>query len=161
MTGKLCGQVIKSGFLSNSRANILFALASVSDGHGESWYAYAALAHLARCTRKTAITEIKWLESRGIVMVRRGGSLRSTDGHRIRCTNLYILNLEFLNALNQLVEYIRKTPGNSADKWRVVGRAAKWVEDRVENFEWRIVVDLIEESPHGIMQACMGDDEPC
>ena len=160
MTGKLSGQIMETGFLTGTKARVLLALASVSDRHGQSWYSYAGLAHLARCSRKSAIEAVKWMEMTGILSVRRGRYLATQSGKTTGASNLYTLNLAFLEALHEIASVVRKlTPGDSKAKWEAVKAVALWAEDQVKVFQWRLVVEIAEHHPHVIMQACLGVEE--
>lgn len=157
MTGKLTGQIMETGFLSGTKSRVLLALASVSDIHGQSWYAYVGIAHYARCSRKSAIEAIKWLERTELIIVQRGRYIPTKRGKRTTSSNLYTINLEFFGALHKLSSTIRKfTPGDSKTKWKAVKAAATWVEAQVAMQQWRLVVEIVEQHPHVIMQTCLG-----
>ena len=157
MTGKLSGQLAKTGFLVGACASVLFALASVADKHGQSWYSLKGLAHYSRRSRKTVITAIKWLERHYIVSVQRGAHFTTASGRRTRGSNLYTLNLAFLNALILITDTVHKlTPGGSDEKWEAVRHVADWALDMVENFAWEEVVALAHKKPQEIRRIAAG-----
>ncbi len=159
MTGKLVGQIMETGFLTGVRSRVVLALASVSDAHGQSWYSYGGIAHFARCSRKSAIDAIKWLELKELTDVQRGRYLPTRSGKTTSSSNLYTLNLVFFEALHELASTIRKvTPGDAKAKWQAVKSAAEWAEAQVAMFEWRVVVEIVVHHPQVIKQTCLGVD---
>ncbi len=161
MTGKLAGQILQSGFLKGVRSDVLIALASVANRDGQSWYSYKALAHMSRRSRKAVIEAVKWLELREVVHVERGRNLQTVSGRFTSTTNIYTLNLPFLEALILLTEAARKaTPGGADEKWAAAKRVAEWAETLVERFEWRTVVTVTEQPPQYIKQCVFGIEPP-
>jgi hypothetical protein len=159
MTGKLSGQIMETGFLKGVRARVLIALASVSDSHGQSWHSYVSIAHLARCSRKSAIEAIKWMERFELLYIQRGRYLPTKSGKITSATNLYTLHLEFFEALHKMAVIIRKmTPGDAKTKWQAVNSAALWAEDQLCMFQWRHVIEIVNAHPHVIKQTCLGID---
>ena len=157
MSGKLSGQLAKTGFLKGARASVLLALASVSDNHGQSWYSLKGLAHLSRRTKKTTITEIKWLERHYLVSVQRGIDLTTARGHLTRGSNLYTLNLPFLESLILISDTVQKlAPGGAGQKWETTQRVADWAFEMVENFAWEEVVALARKRPQEIRRIAAG-----
>lgn len=174
MSGRLSGQLMQSGFLKGAQADVLFALASVADEHGQCWHSYRALAHLARRTRKTVIKAVQWLERYELTTVERGRALATASGRRTGSSNLYTLNLTFFDALILITETVRKeTPGSAEERWGAAKRAADWAETMVMQFEWRAVVEVAGQRPSYIKQCVHGiepagttsmeppDDRPC
>ena len=161
MTGKLAGQLMETGFLTGVSARVAIALASVSDSHGQSWYSYSGIAHYARCSRKSVIGAVRWMELTELLHVQRGANLATKSGKKTSTTNLYTLNLEFFEALHTMAEMVRRaTPGDAREKWRAVKAAANWAEDQVRLFQWRMVVEIVQHHPHVIRQTCVDAKPP-
>ena len=157
MTGKLQGQLSMTGFLKGVTARVYQALASVADDHGQSWYSYHSLAQMARCSRKSAIEAVKWLERHGLMTVHRGASFTTSSGRRTRGTNLYTLNLSFIEALVTICTTMRKlTPGGSDLKCETVQRAADWAEEMVRNHSCETVVELATKKPAEVRRVAAG-----
>ncbi len=163
MTGTLAGELRQTGFLKGVKSDVVLTLASVADGHGQSWYSYKSLAHLSRRSRKAVIESVNWLEARELVTVERGRNIRTLSGRYTGASNLYTLNLQFFEALITITKAVRKaTPGSSEQKWETVGQISKWAELQVDAFRWCSILEIAAQPPHFIKQEIYGVclDEP-
>lgn len=153
MSGKHSGQLMKTGFLKGAKARVLLALASFANVDGQSWHSLDSIAHHARCTKKTTINAIKWLERYDVLKVYRGRNGRAICGDLIGSTNLYTLNLKFIESLVDITNAMhRYTAGSAATKCAAARKAASAIEELIVSYNLDRVMEISNYKPGEIRQ---------